>query len=633
MRASLAVHDRVPVELRWAVAALAGVLSAAAIATPVAATSPNAGGIDVTLPIGFQVSGTITNAANLGVGGIDVQVCATDLSFCPVDTQTAANGTYAIRGVAAGTYIVQAIGESARNYLNTYYAGATSTTDPNLATQISLSADVSSINIKLATGFTVAGTVRDASSNPVANVEVDLNGFGGGGSAVTDAAGNYVVGGLNVGSYAIFARPALGSDFMPGTVVGGTVTEDFQYEYFDVTGNTTGKDVTLIAGNKISGHIAGLVRPATITAAGSSAGYGYSVEANGDFSIPALWPDQQVQLIVSENPANPNDGQFPVGVYDGTSTLNIDQSAAAYVDVSAGNITGLNLTAPSTPSIQGHLTGADALPVTGSVVLCGPGGCAQTTIGAAGAYAFWNLPDGSYSLYLNSSDHESGYITATGVSGNQADADPIVVAGADVTRDAVIPAGYTISGRVTGSNGAGIAASNVTASFTSGEFAGFSVTDSSGYYTIRGLRPGDFVVGVNGPVGSAFLQGPYYWALNGSTSDFASAGVVTVPATMTFITGTSPTAGATGVSKSLVATVQFSDDVLGVSGTTVWLHALGSSKAISATVTYDAVHHVASLTPKAKLHGKTAYVLEVAGVTDTGSVVLPSISVQFTTSK
>jgi hypothetical protein len=544
---------------------------------------------------------------------------------------TAADGTYAIKGVTAGTYYAMAIGESPRNYLNTWYAGASSVTDPALATSFSVSGNVTGINIKLASGLTVAGTVTNGSVG-IANVQVSIGGPSSQ-SAMTDGSGHYVVGGLTPGFYSMFLRPPAGSIYMAGNVAGGSVVEGFEGDQFQVAGNVVGADATLVSGNTLSGHIAGLTRPATVAAINDFSGYGLDVAANGDFSIPALWPDVQVELLVSEQNGNGIDQQFPIGIYDGTSTLSIDQSAGVNIDMSGGDVSGLNLTAPLTPSIQGHITGADALPVTGWATLCGPDGCGQVVIGSGGAYAFWNLPDGSYWIYVSSSEHESGYVTVSGVSGNQADADPIVVSGANVTRDAVIPVGYSISGRVTERGGAPVAGADVTALFSTGEFGSGGETDPAGYYTIHGLRPGDFIVGASGPQGGPYLPGQYYWTANGATTDFSAAGLITVPATATFITGTYPEAGSTGVSKSVVATVQFSDAVMGVSGTTVWLHALGSTKAITATVTYDATHHVASLTPKAKLHGKTAYVLEVSGVTDTASVALPPLSVQFTTSK
>jgi hypothetical protein len=516
--------------------------------------------------------------------------------------------------------------------VSTFYAGATSTTDPNLATAFPVSGNVTGINIKLAAGITVAGTVLDGTSAPVPDVEVDVNGYGGGGSGFTDGAGHYVVGGLTPGSYSMFVRPSLGSDFMPGPVSGGTVIEGFEYDYFEITDNTTGKDVTLVAGNTIAGHISGLLRPATIEAAGSSAGYGYAVEANGDFTIPALWPDQPVQLIVQENPANQNDSQFPIGVYDGTSTLNIDQSSAVNVDVSGGDVTGLSLAVPTTPSVSGHITGADAVAINGWVRLCGNGGCGQSTIAADGSYGFFNLPNDSYTMYVVAAEHLDGYLTATGVSRDFGDADPIVVSGIDVTRDAALPAGFTISGHVSGPSGEPVAGASVSSTFTSFEPAHGQLTDAAGNYAIRGLSAGDYFVTAGGPQDGDYV-GYNYWSPSGTTQDSSLAGVITLPSTSAFLTGTSPFGGAVNVAKTASMSASFSDAVLNVSGATVWLHQKGSTKHIVAAVSYNASTHVATLVPKTKLHGKTAYVFEIAGVTGADATPIPPVSIQFMTAR
>jgi hypothetical protein len=625
------VHTTRRARRRWLASLLVGLLGAGVIASPVAATSPNPGGINFTLPTGFQVSGKITNAAGVGVGGIDVSICPDDPQNCQVDTTSAGDGTYKIGGLTPGTYFVMAIGESPRNFRSTWYAGATSTADPTAATSFNLTGNVSGINVKLVSGFTVSGTVTDG-SNPVAGVDVDVSGTGSY-SALTDAQGHYTVGGMGPGPASMFVRPPFTSNFMPGQVFGGTVVEGFDYDYFDISGNVTGRDVALVSGETISGHISGLTSPARVVAAGSSAGYSLDVAPSGDFLIPALWPDQPVQLIV-EGPDDPNGigEQFPVGVYDGTVNINPDQSTAVNIDMSGGDVTGLNLTAPVTASVDGHVTGDDATTVHGWITLCGNAGCATSALGTDGAYALVNVPDGSYTLYLVATDHERGYVTATGISPNFEDADLVTVSGGDVTRDVVAPAGFSLSGHISGPSGEAIGNAPVSVSFSSGALSASAYTDTAGDWVIMGLVAGDYTVQANAPDGSNYI-GFLYWNAAGNTTDYAQASLITIPAATTFITGTNPVTGATGVSKSVVPSVQFSDAVLGVSGTTVWLHALGSTKPIAGTVTYDAIHHVASLSLKAKLHGKTAYVLEVSGVTDTGSATLQPLSVQFTTSK
>jgi hypothetical protein len=614
---------------RWLAAISVAALVSLGVAAPVAATSTGPGGINFVFGTGLTVSGKITNAANVGAGGIDVAVCQDDPQNCGAGTITAADGTYTVPGLTSGTYYAMAIGESPRNYRNTWYAGASSTTDPGAATTFAVSTNTSGINIKLASGLTVSGTVTDG-ANPISGVFVDIGGNGSG-SGTTDAQGHYTVGGLGPGSASMFVRPPFTSNYMPGFVIGGTVAEGFDSEPFDVSGDVTGQDVTLVSGNSISGHISGLTAAARVDAAGSAAGYSLDVAPNGDFIIPALWPDQPVQLIV-EGPDDPTGigGQFPVGVYDGTPNLNIDQSAAVTLDLSGGDITGLNLNAPLAASVHGNVTGEDAVALQGWITMCGDPGCVTSVLGTNGAYALVNVPDGSYTLYVVAAEHEGGYVTATGVSPNVGDADPVVVSGGDVTRDVVVPVGYTISGHVSGPSGQAITGAPVSASRTNGALAASALTDASGNYTIRGLSSGDYNVFANHPDDSNYID-YFYWNPSGNTPDYSQAGVITLPATATFITGTTPTNGATSVARTASMSVTFSDAVLGPSVTTVWLHELGSTKHIVATVTYDASTHTVVLTPKTRLRGKTTFVFEVSGITAADATPIAPISLQFTT--
>ena len=616
----------------WLAAICVAAILPLAWAAPAAASSTGAGGINISLPTGFRLSGRVIDAANAGVPGLDVLLCRSSEDCSVRSTTTIADGSFTIRGVIAGTYLLTAFAESARNFVTTWFAGASSTTDPTQAIDIDVSANVSGLGITMASGFTVSGTVTGPDAQPVANVEVDVNGSSSGGQGFSDANGHYVAGGLTAGSYSIFVRPPSDSNFMPGPVFGGTVVEGFDSEFFDVTADLSGRDVTLAAGETISGNIRGLVRPATIVAAGSAAGYAIPIAANGDFKISALWPDQPVQLIVQEG-RSATDSQFPVGVYDGTSILSLDQSTAANVDMSLGNVTGISARVPRSPSVQGRILGADAAPVHGWVVLCGDAGCGQSSIGTSGSYAFWNLPAGAYTVYIVAFEHEQGYVTASGgVSPNFGDASPIIVGKKDVLRDVTLPAGYTISGRITGPAGEGLAGAVVYSAHTSHQSGHSTLTDSAGNYVIRGLSAGDYVVAASGAEGSDYLAN-FFWTPSGATTDFDLAGVVTLPPTSTFITGTSPVNGATGVPRTAAPAVTFSDSVHNVTRMTVFLHPLGSSTNVSATVTYDAITHAAVITPKTRLRGSTTYVFEISGVTAADSTPIPALAVQFTTQK
>ena len=616
----------------WRFAVAASLVAIAGLTpVPALAAAGDATGIDFTFPTGFTVSGTITDASHAGVGGIGVGICTDDPLNCGGSVETASDGSFTIHGVLAGTYYAMAIGESERNFLNTFFDGATGTTEPANATSFVVAGNVAGIDVELANGFTVSGTVTDGSS-PVANVEIAINGNANGGIGSTDSSGNYTVGGLAPGFYQMSARPPVDSPFMFGAVSGGTVIEDCcGGDQFEVTGDVTGRDVTLVSGNTLSGNISGLVRPAQVVAIGSDTGYPYAVQPNGDFSIPALWPDQLVQLLVTEDDTNSSfDEQFPVGVYNGTATLTIDQSAATNIDMSGGDVTGIDAAAPSTPTVTGHITGDDGLDVHGWVTLCGNGGCASSSIGAGGAYGFVNLPDDSYQMFVVAFEHVTGHATATSVSANASDAVPVVVSGSNVVLDLVDPAGFSISGHISGPVGEPVEGAQVGISRSDWGFIGGASTDASGNYTVHGLPAGDFYVGASPKEGSDYV-GFQYWTSTGGTPDSNLAELVTVPSGATLVIDTNPADGDTGVARTIAPTVVFSGDVTGVNGTTITLHAAGSARAVAATVTYDAGTHTATLKPRGRLRPLTTYVLGVNGVLGVGSTPVPPVLIQFTT--
>jgi methionine-rich copper-binding protein CopC len=107
----------------------------------------------------------------------------------------------------------------------------------------------------------------------------------------------------------------------------------------------------------------------------------------------------------------------------------------------------------------------------------------------------------------------------------------------------------------------------------------------------------------------------------------------TVPAADTVrptVTTRTPAANATGVARDATVRAAFSEGVTGVSGSTVTLRA--GSRAVPATVTYDAATRVAVLTPIAQLAAGTTYTAAISsGVVDAARNTLATTSWTFTT--
>jgi hypothetical protein len=94
----------------------------------------------------------------------------------------------------------------------------------------------------------------------------------------------------------------------------------------------------------------------------------------------------------------------------------------------------------------------------------------------------------------------------------------------------------------------------------------------------------------------------------------------------------SPGASRSGISRTVNVTLQFSEAVRGVSGTTIRLKDSASGAWVAAVVTYDAVHHRAVLNPSTTLRGLRKYIVVVrSGITDRAGNPLSATSWSFTT--
>jgi hypothetical protein len=96
------------------------------------------------------------------------------------------------------------------------------------------------------------------------------------------------------------------------------------------------------------------------------------------------------------------------------------------------------------------------------------------------------------------------------------------------------------------------------------------------------------------------------------------------------LTARTPAVGAVGVSRVANVTATFSENVVGVSGTSVTLKQ--GATLIPATVTYNATTHVATLDPNATLPANTQFTAALTtGIRDTAGNPIAATSWTFTT--
>ncbi len=176
------------------------------------AVSP-ATGIDAHLSAGYTISGTVSEAGGTG-GGAKVCASADDSAGHRVSSaKSAADGTYAIDNLPAGTYTVYfdpTCGRTqASTYAEQYYEAEP---DAIVATGVVLPGLATGIDAELQAGATISGTVTATGALDDAGICVYATGVdgSGAGSAITGASGTYRVANLAAQTYNVAFDPTCG---------------------------------------------------------------------------------------------------------------------------------------------------------------------------------------------------------------------------------------------------------------------------------------------------------------------------------------------------------------------------------------------------------------------------------------
>ena len=135
------------------------------------------------------------------------------------------SGRFTITGLIDGTYKVRVTPPSASPDLAVgWYTPGGPVVGSAAATPIDVAgADVADIDLELAEGHRIAGTVSGAGVGPLAGVQVTANGPAGTETALTDGDGTYVVRGLADGTYGLRIAVPNTLNHRSGAVVGGGV--------------------------------------------------------------------------------------------------------------------------------------------------------------------------------------------------------------------------------------------------------------------------------------------------------------------------------------------------------------------------------------------------------------------------
>jgi hypothetical protein len=438
--------------------------------------------------------------------------------------------------VDAGSWLLRVFPPEGGNLVGAWDIGSPGgSQDPADAVAIEVAGDVAGREIHLDDGLRITGLVSSPEGDPVAGVTVVAIGPVPGWSIASDADGHYQVLGLTPGTYALRVYGSDGSDFPSGVVADGVVvpeeggSEPTGYEVLAT--DLTGQDITLFRGRSISGHLSGATgRPVEVSAIDASVSVLFPVDGSGNFTVRGLYPGAyHLQFSVPEALGD----NFPYGKYNGAGKALVDQSAdGSAVNVTAGNVTGLQAILPVLPTLSGTVRDA-AGPVAGALLnACDPNrGCARAVTGADGTWRVRNVPPGSYEIQAGAAHH-----VVVGYASGRSNPDPfatvpVIVNHASVGGVAVVlPLGGSITGRVTGTGGVPLEGVSAFAGPTSGgiwEFGpGEVLTDASGDFTVSGLQGGSYKLAIRPPLGSPYRWG--YWSTGGPTADWSQATAIPV---------------------------------------------------------------------------------------------------------
>jgi hypothetical protein len=160
--------------------------------------------VNATLPAGTAagISGNVTDSNGNAIPNVTVSAYTTDTPPQFVkSTVSTADGTYSLVGLTDGTSYEVFFDGAAMGYTRAFF-----TNDSNNSNAATVTAPYADINVMLAQGSSISGTVSDG-INPISGVQIspstDVSGapsvFCSG--TVTDADGNYIVNGLPIGYY------------------------------------------------------------------------------------------------------------------------------------------------------------------------------------------------------------------------------------------------------------------------------------------------------------------------------------------------------------------------------------------------------------------------------------------------
>ncbi|WP_353712913.1 carboxypeptidase regulatory-like domain-containing protein [Arthrobacter sp. K5] len=480
--------------------------ASAETATPVTlAEGQDLASVDATLVKGASISGTVTAPAGVDLNSLSVSVQSSDGSSWS-NGNVEFNGSYTLRGLAAGSYKVRFSGYNSGT-LTQWYSGASSSES---ATPVILAEgqDLTGIDAALVEGASISGNVAAPAGTDLTSVYVNVsttdNSSSFSGSVNYD--GSYVVRGLPAGAYKVkFSGSGAGT---------------LDQWHANAPSFETATPVTLAAGQHLTGIDATLVKGAsisgTVTApAGVDLG-GVSVQVRSLDGSSWFYTqvDRSGKYTIRGLPAGTYKVQFSgyaLGTldqwYSGASAF---ESATPVTVTASQDVTGIDADLKNGASISGKISAAAGVDLTAVWVTAYHSSGAMdyagySSVAADGSYKVGGLQAGSYKVQFSSGS--SGALDqwyGGGLTFSTATAVAITDGQAVANADAVLVKGASLSGKVTAPDG--VSVSDITVSLLEadgGSYAGYARVATDGSYRIGGLREGNYKIQFNGGASGA----------------------------------------------------------------------------------------------------------------------------------
>ncbi len=486
-------------------------------ASAIAVTQGQTTTLDVTLPSGGILQGTVTNSNGEPIPNVWVEVYQNQNKIRSAHT-TNAQGIYTILALRSGSYQLYFGADSETNYLSLYYNGTLNGSDSlEAASAIAVTQEqTTTLNVTLPNGGILQGTVTNSKGEPIPNVWMEIYQDNSRVRAIyTNEQGVYTVLGLRTGDYQLYLLPNTNSNYLPvyynGTLNGADSLETASAITIN-HGETTTLDVTLPDGGILSGQVLD--------------NNGQPI-ANGRIS---LYQEKSGSIAAIDTKYLNGDNHYeiqriPTGTYilaafaDGGNLLdtysgNVGNAyAATRINIEAGKSHTENITMLPGGIITGRVTDKAGNPLAGidisaSSIGCGPG-YAFTRSDANGVYQLVGLPTATYNLYIGSGLYVEMHQNSISVN----------VAQITENIDATLELGGVITGKVTDANGNPVENAYVQLyKPEDGDFsyAGSTETDSSGIYTATGLVTSNYHVLVEDDQYIRQVYGGGFWEDEGT---------------------------------------------------------------------------------------------------------------------